>query len=69
MRMFVAAKVSLIGMQTGAFQAESWVAIPHKRVVEPTKVLIFPSSHTDVRISRINQRVMIPRNHAFTWRS
>jgi uncharacterized protein with GYD domain len=29
-----AAKVSLISLQTGAFQAESWVAIPYKRFVE-----------------------------------
>jgi uncharacterized protein with GYD domain len=30
----IAAKVSLISLQTGAFQAESWVAIPYKRFVE-----------------------------------
>jgi uncharacterized protein with GYD domain len=29
-----AAKVSLITLQSGAFQAESWVAIPYKRFVE-----------------------------------
>ena len=29
-----AAKVSLISLQTGAFLAESWVAIPYKRFVE-----------------------------------
>ena len=29
-----AAKVSLISLQSGAFQAESWVAIPYKRFVE-----------------------------------
>ena len=29
-----AAKVSLISFQSGAFQAESWVAIPYKRFVE-----------------------------------
>ena len=29
-----AAKVSLISLKTGAFQAESWVAIPYKRFVE-----------------------------------
>jgi uncharacterized protein with GYD domain len=29
-----AAKVSLITLQTGAFLAESWVAIPYKRFVE-----------------------------------
>ena len=29
-----AAKVSLISLRTGAFQAESWVAIPYKRFVE-----------------------------------
>ena len=29
-----AAKVSLISLQNGAFQAESWVAIPYKRFVE-----------------------------------
>ncbi len=30
----VAAKVSMISMANGAFQAESWVAIPYKRLVE-----------------------------------
>ena len=30
----IAAKVSLISLQTGAFLAESWVAIPYKRFVE-----------------------------------
>lgn len=30
----IAAKVSLISLQSGAFQAESWVAIPYKRFVE-----------------------------------
>ena len=29
-----AAKISLISLQSGAFQAESWVAIPYKRFVE-----------------------------------
>ena len=29
-----AAKVSLISLKTGAFQAESWVAIPDNRFVE-----------------------------------
>ena len=29
-----AAKVSLISLQSGAFQAESWVAIPYRRFVE-----------------------------------
>lgn len=29
-----AAKVSMISLQSGAFQAESWVAIPYKRFVE-----------------------------------
>ena len=29
-----AAKVSLISLQSGAFTAESWVAIPYKRFVE-----------------------------------
>jgi uncharacterized protein with GYD domain len=29
-----AAKVSLISLQTGAFLAESWVAIPYKRFIE-----------------------------------
>ena len=33
----VAAKVSMIGMQNGAFQAESLTAIPYKRFVELTK--------------------------------
>ena len=32
-----AAKVSLISLESGAFQAESWVAIPYKRFVELTK--------------------------------
>jgi uncharacterized protein with GYD domain len=30
----IAAKVSLISLQSGAFLAESWVAIPYKRFVE-----------------------------------
>jgi len=29
-----AAKVSLISLQNGAFQAKNWVAIPYKRFVE-----------------------------------
>ena len=29
-----AAKVSMISLQTGAFLAESWVAIPYKRFIE-----------------------------------
>jgi uncharacterized protein with GYD domain len=29
-----AAKVSLISLQSGAFLAESWVAIPYKRFIE-----------------------------------
>ena len=33
----VAAKVSMISMANGAFQAESWVAIPYKRLVELTE--------------------------------
>ncbi len=32
-----AAKVSLISLQTGAYLAESWVAIPYKRFVELTE--------------------------------
>ena len=32
-----AAKVSLISLQSGAFLAESWVAIPYKRFVELTE--------------------------------
>jgi uncharacterized protein with GYD domain len=32
----IAAKVSLISLQSGAFLAESWVAIPYKRFVELT---------------------------------
>jgi len=32
-----AAKVSMIGMQNGAFQSESLVAIPYKRFVELTE--------------------------------
>ena len=31
-----AAKVSLISLKSGAFQAESWVAIPYKRFLELT---------------------------------
>jgi len=30
----IAAKISLISLQSGAFQAESWVAIPYKRFIE-----------------------------------
>ena len=30
----VAAKVSMISRANGAFQAESWTAIPYKRIVE-----------------------------------
>ena len=33
----VAAKVSMIGLQNGAFQAESLTAIPYKRFVELTE--------------------------------
>ena len=33
----IAAKVSLISLQNGAFQAESWSAIPYKRFVELTE--------------------------------
>ena len=29
-----AAKVSMISLSNGAFQAESWIAIPYKRLVE-----------------------------------
>ncbi|NNE45528.1 MAG: GYD domain-containing protein [Rhodothermales bacterium] len=29
-----AAKVSMISLSSGAFQAESWVAVPYKRFVE-----------------------------------
>jgi len=32
-----AAKVSLISLHSGAFQAESWVAIPYKRFIELAK--------------------------------
>ena len=32
-----AAKVSLISLKSGAFLAESWVAIPYKRFVELTE--------------------------------
>ena len=32
-----AAKVSLISLQSGAFLAESWVAIPNKRFIELAK--------------------------------
>jgi len=32
-----ATKVSLISLQSGAFQAESWVAIPYKRFIELAK--------------------------------
>jgi uncharacterized protein with GYD domain len=34
-----AAKVSLISLQSGAFVAESWVAIPYKRFVELAEAL------------------------------
>lgn len=30
----IAAKVSMISMANGAFAAESWIAIPYKRIVE-----------------------------------
>jgi len=30
----VAAKISMISMANGAFCAESWIAIPYKRIVE-----------------------------------
>ncbi len=30
----VAAKVSMISLANGALQAESWIAIPYKRIVE-----------------------------------
>ena len=33
----VAAKVSLISMSNGAFQSESWPAIPYKRFLELTE--------------------------------
>jgi uncharacterized protein with GYD domain len=33
----IAAKVSLISMQNGAAQAESWIAIPYKRFIELAK--------------------------------
>ncbi|HWR83606.1 MAG TPA: GYD domain-containing protein [Candidatus Deferrimicrobium sp.] len=33
----IAAKVSMISLANGAFQAESWVAIPYKRLVELAK--------------------------------
>ena len=33
----IAAKVSLISLESGAFQAESWVAIPYTRFVELTE--------------------------------
>jgi uncharacterized protein with GYD domain len=33
----VAAKVSMISMANGAFSAESWVAIPYKRLVQLTE--------------------------------
>ncbi|RKX20917.1 MAG: GYD family protein [Candidatus Zixiibacteriota bacterium] len=33
----VAAKVSMISMANGAFRAESWVAIPYKRLVKLTE--------------------------------
>ena len=33
----VAAKVSMISLAHGAFQAESWIAIPYKRIVELAK--------------------------------
>ena len=33
----VAAKVSMISLSNGAFQSESWLAIPYKRFVELTE--------------------------------
>lgn len=33
----VAAKVSMISLSNGAFQSESWTAIPYKRFVELTQ--------------------------------
>ena len=34
-----AAKVSMISLSNGAFQAESWVAIPYRRFVELSETL------------------------------
>ena len=34
-----AAKVSMISLENGAFQAESWVAIPYKRFVELSEAI------------------------------
>ncbi len=34
-----AAKVSMISLSNGAFQAESWVAIPYKRFVELSETI------------------------------
>ncbi len=34
-----AAKVSMISLENGAFQAESWVAIPYKRFVELSETI------------------------------
>ena len=33
----IAAKVSMISLSNGAFQAESWIAIPYKRFVDLTE--------------------------------
>ncbi len=33
----VAAKVSMISLSNGALQAESWIALPYKRIVELAK--------------------------------
>jgi len=33
----IAAKVSMISLANGTFQAESWVAIPYKKIVELAK--------------------------------
>ena len=33
----IAAKVSMISLAHGAFQAESWIALPYKRIVELAK--------------------------------
>ena len=34
-----AAKVSMISLENGAFQAESWVAIPYRRFVELSETI------------------------------
>jgi hypothetical protein len=52
----VAAKVSLISLQSGIFQAESWVAIPYKRFIELTKEIQSLNSTRINPIEGVNER-------------